>query len=138
MKMQDEQMERIWSHTDRNGMVVPLVEDDPYATHFGGLPSEVQMESLRWLLLNIRPAKPDDPDSYIAADEIAELLCHYTSVFLTGTQVREALLLLGTRPYDASSGKWTYRIGRDCPCASIAADGCGGIRKTDRRCFIAG
>ena len=137
MGMTAEQRERIWSHTDGDGMAVPCVDGGPYAVHFGELPSEIRMGAFRWLLLNARTAGAGEPGAYITSHELCGLLGYFTGITMTETQVREALLLLGTEPWDTASGGWTYRVTRGCPCASIALDGEGGIKQTDRSCHVA-
>ncbi|MBP3805880.1 MAG: hypothetical protein J6I76_18685 [Oribacterium sp.] len=138
MKLTDEMRERIWSHTDINGMAVPCVGDGYHIVHFCDLPKKQRSAACRWLVINIRSAKHGASTSYIKSHELSRLLCHFTGINLTNEQVQEALLLLGTEPWDIAGQDWTYRISRDCPCSGIDPDGCGNLLEKDRSCHVSG
>ena len=88
-------------------------------------------EMLTWLVQNVSSG----PGAFIRSHEIGDLLYYFTGVSLTDAQVQEALLLLGIEPWDTAPEDWVYRVHKDCPCASMALDGEGGIKTVDRSLY---
>ena len=128
-----EQTRRLWTNKDLNGIPVPIINCGPDIPHFHDLPEKDRMAVLCWLLLNIRPAKPGAPATYMTSQDVAELASFFTGVCLNVAQVREALSLLAIDPWDAD---WVYRVDRDSPCAMLASNGNGGLVRTDRSCHV--
>ena len=138
MKLTNEQKNEMWFYMYENGGIVPRINDEAYAVHFGELPSKKRMGVLQWLFLNIREAKPKEASAFIASSEIAGLLRYYKAALLTAGQVQEALLMLGIDPWDIKSSDWVYRVSRECPCTGLYYDGKSGLQTKNRCCHVAG
>ena len=54
MKLTNEQKNKMWSHMFENVGIMPRINDEAYAVHFGELPSKERMGVLQWLFLNTR------------------------------------------------------------------------------------
>ena len=133
MGLEKAQSDSLWVNAARNGIPVPIINCGPDIPHFHDLPEKDRMAVLCWLLLNIRPAKPGAPATYMTSQDVAELASFFTGVCLNVAQVREALSLLAIDPWDAD---WVYRVDRDSPCAMLASNGNGGLVRTDRSCHV--
>lgn len=139
--------QRIWNHYDRDGLLTPHVDTWRGAVPFGLLDERTRTAVSLWLLENIAPlpfdndwrkeARPIASAAYIRSHELGDLLYYFTGISLTDAQVQEALLLLGIEPMDGFAEDWVYRVHKDCPCASMALDGEGGIRTADRSLYCA-
>ena len=127
----DQERLRIWSYTDADGMATPHVDTYRYAIPFGLLSPDARNDTLIWLVQNVNSG----PGAFIRSNEIGDLLYYFTGVSLTDAQVQEALLLLGIEPWDTVPEDWVYRVHKDCPCASMALDGEGGIKTVDRSLY---
>ena len=117
--------------------IMPRINDEAYAVHFGELPSKERMGVLQWLFLNIREAKQKESSAFIASSEIAGLLQYYKAALLTAGQVQEALLMLGIDPWEIESEDWVYRVSRECPCSGLCYDGISGLHIKNRCCHVA-
>ena len=139
----DQMRERIWNHYDRDGMRMPHVDTFRGAIPFGDIPERIQETVLHQLLINIAPmpsynnwskAKPSLSQPYfIRSHEIGDLLYFFMGISLTDAQVQEALLSLGIEPVSGWQEDCEYRVYPDCPWASLALDGRGGLKTVDRR-----
>ena len=138
MKLTNEQKNEMWPYMYENGGIMPRINDEAYAVHFGELSSKERMGVLQWLFLNIREAKPKEASAFITSSEIAGLLQYYKAALLTAGQVQEALLMLGIDPWDIKSSDWVYRVSRECPCSGLYYDGISGLQTKNRCCHVAG
>lgn len=129
--------QRIWNHYDRDGLLTPHVDTWRGAVPFGLLDEGIRMAVFLWLLENVKEIAERKPAAYIRSHELGDLLYYFTGISLTDAQVQEALLLLGIEPMDGFAEDWVYRVHKDCPCASMALDGEGGIRTADRSLYCA-
>ena len=129
--------QRIWNHYDRDGLLTPHVDTWRGAVPFGLLDERTQMAASLWLLENVKETAALKPAAYIRSHELGDLLYYFTGISLTDAQVQEALLLLDVEPVDGFAEDWVYRVHKDCPCASMALDGEGGISTVDRSLYCA-
>lgn len=132
----EKQRMRMWSAYDAEGMLTPCADGGELP--FGMLPEEERLTSCRWFVLSVWPQRGKGSAAFIRSHELGDLLYFYTGVSLTDNQVQESLMLLGIESWGINGEDCVYRISRDCPCASIALDGEGGIKRIDRSCHVGG
>lgn len=130
--MTEEQLLKIWSFTDADGLASPCLGKrlpegidrdtlaDPPPLPFGLLPEDVRMAVCQWLVENVSIGSWQTVS--ISSQEINALMKETVKISLTDIQIREAMLLLGMEPWE-TDGEWTYRLQRDCPAAHAVLEG---------------
>lgn len=99
-------------------------------THLSDLPAEEQKAFVTWIGYNFYPAKVflASLTSY-GFKHVYERRAH---IYVTNNQFKEAMLMNGFYPKDASELNWIFRIKKSSPALKTFRDGKLGIPMIDR------
>ena len=98
--------------------------------HLSDLPAEEQKRLVTWVAYNFYPAKSflHFPTSYRFTNTYAKR----AHIDITHNQFKEAMLMNGFYPKDASELNWTFRIKKSSPAMQEFRDGKFGTPMVDR------
>ena len=129
----DQFVKRVDSNVFENGVyrVKTVFENGEIDnTHLSDLPAEEQKRLVTWVAYNFYPAKSflHFPTSY-RFKHTYERRAH---IYVTNNQFKEAMLMNGFYPKDASELNWTFRIKKSSPAMQEFRDGKFGTPMVDR------